>query len=72
MFRASPSRLDYSAPLCIVLLDDGAHVTLGVPIIRTSVDHGPAKELYGLKKANFGSMESAIKLSLFLTRRSHV
>jgi 4-hydroxythreonine-4-phosphate dehydrogenase len=41
--------------------DSGAHLTLGLPIKRSSVDHGTAKDLFGKNKANPGSMIEAIK-----------
>jgi len=39
------------------------NVTLGMPIIRTSVDHGTALELAGTGKASTGSLEYAIKVA---------
>lgn len=39
----------------------GAQVSLGIPFVRTSVDHGTAKDLFGLNKADSGSMLDAIK-----------
>jgi hypothetical protein len=41
----------------------GVNVTLGLPIIRTSVDHGTALELSGTGKADIGSLVAAIKLA---------
>lgn len=46
----------------------GAHLTLGLPIWRTSVDHGTAKDLFGLNKANPASMIEAIRWSMKLTK----
>ena len=40
------------------------NITLGLPIIRTSVDHGTALELAGTGKANTGSLLAAIKLAI--------
>ncbi len=40
------------------------NITLGLPIIRTSVDHGTALDLAGTGKANLGSLEFAIKTAL--------
>jgi 4-hydroxythreonine-4-phosphate dehydrogenase len=37
-----------------------ANITLGLPIIRTSVDHGTALDLAGTGQANHSSLESAI------------
>ena len=42
------------------------NVTLGLPIIRTSVDHGTALELAGTGKADPGSLVAAIKLAAAL------
>lgn len=36
------------------------NITLGLPIIRTSVDHGTALDLAGTGKANIGSLKTAI------------
>lgn len=38
-----------------------ANITLGLPIIRTSVDHGTAFDLAGLGKADTGSLQVAIE-----------
>jgi 4-hydroxythreonine-4-phosphate dehydrogenase len=40
---------------------EGVNITLGLPIIRTSVDHGTALELAGTGKAKVGSLLEAIK-----------
>jgi len=39
----------------------GVNVTLGLPIIRTSVDHGTALDLAGTGRADSGSMLEAIR-----------
>ena len=44
----------------------GVNVTLGLPIIRTSVDHGTALDLAGTGKAEVGSLIEAIKLAIAL------
>jgi 4-hydroxythreonine-4-phosphate dehydrogenase len=44
----------------------GVNVTLGLPIIRTSVDHGTALDLAGSNKINIGSMIAAIELAIEL------
>jgi len=48
----------------------GVNVTLGLPIIRTSVDHGTAFEIAGKNKADSGSMLAAIKLAAELATQS--
>lgn len=44
--------------------ESGVHITLGLPFVRTSVDHGTAKDLFGLNKANPNSMADAIKWAI--------
>ena len=39
------------------------NVTLGLPFIRTSVDHGTALDLAGTGKANIGSLQAAIDMA---------
>ena len=39
------------------------NVTLGLPIIRTSVDHGTALDLAGTGKADTGSLAAAVALA---------
>jgi 4-hydroxythreonine-4-phosphate dehydrogenase len=46
--------------------DRAVNVTLGLPIIRTSVDHGTALEIAGSGKADAGSMLAAVKLAIQL------
>lgn len=47
---------------------EGVNVTLGLPIIRTSVDHGTALDLAGTNKVDAGSMFSAIQLAISLAK----
>jgi 4-hydroxythreonine-4-phosphate dehydrogenase len=42
---------------------NAVNVTLGLPIIRTSVDHGTALELAGTGKAHVGSMLAALRMA---------
>lgn len=44
------------------------NVTLGLPIIRTSVDHGTAFDLAGTGRADAGSMCAAVDLAIHLAR----
>lgn len=46
----------------------GVNVTLGLPIIRTSVDHGTALDLAGTGNINTGSMLAAIELAIELVK----
>jgi 4-hydroxythreonine-4-phosphate dehydrogenase len=40
------------------------NITLGLPIVRTSVDHGTALDLAGTGKAKTGSLKAAIDLAV--------
>lgn len=51
-------------PVKMLAFDDAVNVTLGLPLIRTSVDHGTAFDLVGKNKASPGSMKSAIRLAV--------
>ncbi|HEX9627555.1 MAG TPA: 4-hydroxythreonine-4-phosphate dehydrogenase PdxA, partial [Acidiferrobacterales bacterium] len=46
------------------------NVTLGLPLVRTSVDHGTALELAGTGRADPGSLLAAIDMAAALARRS--
>jgi 4-hydroxythreonine-4-phosphate dehydrogenase len=50
-------------PLKLLAFDHGVNVTLGLPFIRTSPDHGTAFDLAGTDRASHQSMLSAIKLA---------
>ena len=50
----------------------GVNVTLGLPIIRTSVDHGTAIDLAGVGNIDPNSFYSAIDLAIDLAQKSHV
>jgi 4-hydroxythreonine-4-phosphate dehydrogenase len=45
------------------------NITLGLPIVRTSVDHGTALELAGSGQADGSSLEAALRLAIDITRR---
>jgi 4-hydroxythreonine-4-phosphate dehydrogenase len=42
---------------------DGINITLGVPIIRTSVDHGVALDIAGSGKADYSSLKNALDIA---------
>jgi 4-hydroxythreonine-4-phosphate dehydrogenase len=44
----------------------GVNVTLGLPIVRTSVDHGTALDLAGTGRADAGSLQAAARLAFDL------
>ena len=50
-------------PLKLLHFDDGVNVTLGLPIVRTSVDHGTAYDLAGTGKASPTSLIAAVKMA---------
>jgi 4-hydroxythreonine-4-phosphate dehydrogenase len=50
-------------PFKTLSFEDGVNVTLGLPIIRTSPDHGTAFPLAGTGKASARSMIEAMKLA---------
>jgi len=50
---------------------NAVNVTLGLPIIRTSVDHGTALDLAGTGKADVGSLAAALNLAIELAKKSH-
>lgn len=51
------------APFKFVTFGNGVNVTLGLPIIRTSVDHGTALDIAGKGIADSGSMLEALRLA---------
>lgn len=57
------------APLKTQGFDDGVNLTLGLPIIRTSPDHGTAFAIAGKNKASSNSMKNAIKLAIDLSEK---
>jgi len=48
----------------------GVNVTLGLPFVRTSVDHGTALDIAGKGKADAGSLVEAVKLAIALASSS--
>ncbi len=50
-------------PTKVLAFDEGVNVTLGLPIIRTSVDHGTAFDIAGKGIARPGSLVAAIMLA---------
>ncbi len=72
------ARQNYDAALCMyhdqalipiktLAFDHGVNVTLGLPFVRTSPDHGTAFDLAGTGKANSGSLLAALRLAARLT-----
>lgn len=53
-------------PVKLLGFDQAVNVTLGLPIVRTSPDHGTAFDIVGKNLANPGSMKAAIRLAVKL------
>jgi 4-hydroxy-L-threonine phosphate dehydrogenase PdxA len=58
-------------PLKLLHFEDGVNVTLGLPIVRTSVDHGTAYDLAGTGQASTASLTSAIRVALQMIPRTN-
>jgi 4-hydroxythreonine-4-phosphate dehydrogenase len=50
-------------PMKLLAFDDGVNVSLGLPIIRTSVDHGTAFDIAGTGQASENSLLAAIRVA---------
>lgn len=79
MFHAD-ARRTYDAALCMfhdqalipiktLAFDTGVNVTLGLPIVRTSPDHGTALDIAGKGVANEASMIAAIRMAAEIADR---
>lgn len=55
-------------PLKLLHFEEGVNVTLGLPIIRTSVDHGTAYDIAWMGTANPASMKAAIEMAVNMAR----
>jgi 4-hydroxythreonine-4-phosphate dehydrogenase len=58
-------------PLKLLHFDDGVNVTLGLPIVRTSVDHGTAYDLAGTGQASPTSLVAAVKMAAEMAGKSN-
>jgi 4-hydroxythreonine-4-phosphate dehydrogenase len=81
LFHAA-ARQQYDAALCgyhdqalipikTLYFDSGVNVTLGLPIVRTSPDHGTAFDIAGQNIANPAAMIAAIQQADQIVRRRH-
>ncbi len=72
-------RVQYDAALCLyhdqaliplkaLYFDEGVNVTLGLPIVRTSPDHGTAFNIAGQGKASPGPMIAAVRMAAEIAR----
>lgn len=58
------------APFKLLHFRDGVNVTIGLPFVRTSPDHGTAFDIAGRGKADPTSMAAAISLAAHLARQA--
>lgn len=56
-------------PLKLLHFMDAVNVTLGLPIVRTSVDHGTAYDLAGSGQAHPGSLKAAVFMAAEMAKR---
>jgi len=56
------------APFKMISFERGVNITLGLPFVRTSVDHGTAADIAGKGVASEASMLEAIKIAVQLTK----
>lgn len=59
------------AVLKYAAFDEGINVTLGLPVIRTSVDHGTALDLAGTGRASANSLFAAVDAAIDMAQRQH-
>ncbi len=59
------------APVKAVAFDTGVNVTAGLPVLRTSVDHGTALDIAGTGRADERSMVEALRQAAALAPRAH-
>ncbi len=55
-------------PMKLLAFEDGVNVSIGLPIIRTSVDHGTAFDIAGTGRANPASLLAAIDVAIKMVR----
>ena len=55
-------------PLKLLHFSDAVNVTLGLPIVRTSVDHGTAYDIAGKDRADSSSLKAAIRTAVMMAR----
>ena len=56
-------------PVKVLGLESGVNITVGLPVIRTSVDHGTAFDIAGTGKADERSMLEALRQAILLAAR---
>lgn len=58
------------APVKVLGIEEGVNVTVGLPVIRTSVDHGTAFDIAGTGAAGAASMMAALRQAVELAPRT--
>jgi 4-hydroxythreonine-4-phosphate dehydrogenase len=58
-------------PMKLLAFDSGVNVSLGLPVIRTSVDHGTAFDIAGTGRASPASLQAAISVALQMVYARH-
>ena len=58
------------APLKLLHFQEAVNITLGLPVIRTSVDHGTGYDLVGKGLADCSSLFSALEMARTLVNAS--
>ncbi|MFG3155141.1 4-hydroxythreonine-4-phosphate dehydrogenase PdxA [Streptomyces sp. NPDC048219] len=59
------------APVKVLGIENGVNVTVGLPVVRTSVDHGTAFDIAGTGTARADSMVEALRQAVALAARRH-
>lgn len=57
-------------PVKVLGIDDGVNITVGLPVIRTSVDHGTAFDIAGTGTVTTASMAEALRQAATLAERT--
>jgi 4-hydroxythreonine-4-phosphate dehydrogenase len=57
-------------PVKLLDFSGSVNLTLGLPIVRTSPDHGTAFDIVGKNKADAGSMKSAIRMAVEIANQN--
>ena len=57
-------------PMKLLAFDSGVNVSIGLPIIRTSVDHGTAFDIAGTGRASEESMLAAVRVAVTMAKGS--
>jgi len=56
-------------PVKYLGVDEGVNVTVGLPFVRTSVDHGTAFDIAGTGRASYASLRVAVEQAAMLSRQ---